>query len=474
MRTPAPRPRAISGSVTRAQHRGRAHAERPGDVVELGRHLGQRRPHATIARGMNSIAYATSSRARGLVERRDGPDGHGDQGERDDDARQRAADVVGALDEAPRTGPGSAPRPRRSGERARVVTAAPAASDAERGGGRRVRARRPGRSSRTARGSHRPMRPAGTPSASATSAARPSRASGVARPAAASGRGRAVAGADPRQTRAPGRGRSSPASSTRQSSTSTPASMVAAGPSNVDWNCVVDRRGERGEPQHLQSAELGEQVQSDQQRAAEDGRPQLGQHGPTDRGRPGRGPARAPTPRCTGSRPRSVAADRQVDEREVRQRRDQHRPGEAVDGGGHRHPGVAVDEGRHGERGDERARPHRPARDVGALDQPGRRGRRPPTHAEVVASTRPTVLTSSSPTRARKSRATAVAGPARDGRDDDVAERHERQDRHRDRRREPSGSPARRGAVTGRGHARPVTADRPAASSRRSAGRRGS
>ena len=41
---------------------------------------------------------------------------------------------------------------------------------------------------------------------------------------------------------------------------------------------VVDRGGERRELQHLQGPELRQQVQGDQRRAAEHGRPQLRQH----------------------------------------------------------------------------------------------------------------------------------------------------------------------------------------------------
>ena len=135
---------------------------------------------------------------------------------------------------------------------------------------------------------------------------------------------------------------------------------------------VVDRRGERREAQHLQRAELGQQVQRDEQPP------------PSRAGRScGRTTRRERRPAAEAERVRPISSnagssragrgDRQVDEREVRQRDDEDRPGVTLDGVGQRHPGVAVDERRHGERRDEQPRHTR-----GAAGRCARRATRRP------------------------------------------------------------------------------------------------
>ena len=97
--------------------------------------------------------------------------------------------------------------------------------------------------------------------------------------------------------------------------------MVAAAPLNEELVLVVDRGREGREAQQLQRAELGQQVQRDQQRAAEQRRAQLRQHHPDERAPAPepervrrllqrRGRARAAPPRPAGRPAGSTRASR--------------------------------------------------------------------------------------------------------------------------------------------------------------------
>jgi hypothetical protein len=116
--------------------------------------------------------------------------------------------------------------------------------------------------------------------------------------------------------------------------------------------------------------ELGEQVHPDQQRAAEDREPQLGQDDTEEHARR----IRAESPRGFldgGIEPAQCRGDRQIHEREVGQCGDQHARPQPVQGGNHTDPGVAVDESRNGKRRNEQRTPEGTARQICPLDQPG-------------------------------------------------------------------------------------------------------
>ena len=138
---------------------------------------------------------------------------------------------------------------------------------------------------------------------------------------------------------------------------------------------VEDRGREGGEAQHREHAELGEQVQRDEQAAAEHRGPQLGQDDA------GEGAPRPQAQRAGGVLPRPVEPAQggrhgQEDQREVRQRRDQHGATEPGHRRAQRHPGVGVDEGGHRQRCDQQ---HAPPAGPGqaACARPARRRRRP-------------------------------------------------------------------------------------------------
>ena len=172
---------------------------------------------------------------------------------------------------------------------------------------------------------------------------------------------------------------------------------------------LVDRRRERREPQHLQRAELRQQVQRDEESAAEQGRSQLGKDDAREGGH-------APeAQRAGGLLERRVDAlqrrgDGQVDEREVRQGDDEDRS---------REPSTAWVS-------DTQAYPLTNAGTAsGATSRPRqRRGSgtsvRSTSHAQAVAMTAlsatpatmsVTVLTSSEPIRGRMSCSRATSRP---------------------------------------------------------------
>ena len=137
-----------------------------------------------------------------------------------------------------------------------------------------------------------------------------------------------------------------------------------------DLELLEDRDGEGVEAHHRERAELGEQMDADQQAAAEDRQPQLRQHDAEEHaGRVGA--------QCAGRfldggiEPAQRRGHGQVHEREVRQRGDQHARPQSVQGRDHADPGVAVDECRNRQRRNEQRTPECPAGQVGPLHQPG-------------------------------------------------------------------------------------------------------
>ena len=159
----------------------------------------------------------------------------------------------------------------------------------------------------------------------------------------------------------------------------------------------VDLGRERAEAQQREGAVLGQQVQRDDQAAAEQREAQLRQrHAPEDREGAQPEAARDVLERRVGAPQRGDR--RQHDERVVRERRDEHGAPEAVDAVVQRDPGVAVDELGHGERQHEQDRPEAAARHVGALDAARRRRRRRSRRAA---------------SRARRARACCAAAPRR-------------------------------------------------------------
>ena len=133
---------------------------------------------------------------------------------------------------------------------------------------------------------------------------------------------------------------------------------------------LEDRGGEGVEAHHRECPEFGEQMNADQQPAAEDRQPQLGQHHPEEH--PGRTGSQ-----CTrrllngGVEPAQRRGRGQVHEREVRQCRDEYSGAQPVQGRDHAHPGVAVDECRYGQRRNEQRAPGGAAGQVGPFHQPG-------------------------------------------------------------------------------------------------------
>ena len=102
---------------------------------------------------------------------------------------------------------------------------------------------------------------------------------------------------------------------------------------------------------------------------------------------------------------------RQEDEREVGQRRDQHRAAEALEVGADGHPGVGVDERRHRERAHHQ-HPPEPARRAGRSARPARRRRsRATRERDRQHDQRARCCASSSPTRGRHSRSQAGVQP---------------------------------------------------------------
>ena len=135
----------------------------------------------------------------------------------------------------------------------------------------------------------------------------------------------------------------------------------------------VDLRRERAESEQREGAVLGEQVQRDDQAAAEQCETQLRQrHAPEDR-------EGAESLAARDVLERRVRAPQRGDRREhhervVRERAHEHGAPEATDAVVQPDPGVAVDEFGHGERQCEQDRPEAAARHIGALEQPGDAG----------------------------------------------------------------------------------------------------
>ncbi len=141
------------------------------------------------------------------------------------------------------------------------------------------------------------------------------------------------------------------------------------GPVEAGPVLVEDPGRERRVVEDLQRAVLPQQVQADQQRAAQHGRADRRQHDPEERGR-------RPVPEGRGDvlqrgvQPAQGGDGRQVDERVVGQAHDQHGAGVRLHGMSRGDPAVAVDEGGYGEGCGEHAVPQVPAKEVGADHEP--------------------------------------------------------------------------------------------------------
>jgi hypothetical protein len=135
---------------------------------------------------------------------------------------------------------------------------------------------------------------------------------------------------------------------------------------------VIDPGRQRGEAQHLEGAELGQEMQPDQQGSAEHGRADTAQdHTPED------GPA-VLAERVRHLLERRVEGahcghGREVDEGGVGERHDHHGPGIPLHGVRDGDPAVAVHEGGDRERRHEQHVPEASQWQVGALHQPGAR-----------------------------------------------------------------------------------------------------
>ncbi len=135
----------------------------------------------------------------------------------------------------------------------------------------------------------------------------------------------------------------------------------------------VDLGRERAEAEQRERAVLGQQVQRDDQAAAEQRQPQLGQrHAPEDRERTEALAARHVLERRVGAPQRGDG--RQHHERVVGEHAHEHRAPEALDAVVEADPGEAVDELRHGQGQRQQHRPEAAARQIGAFQQPGDAG----------------------------------------------------------------------------------------------------
>ena len=135
----------------------------------------------------------------------------------------------------------------------------------------------------------------------------------------------------------------------------------------------VELGGEGPEAQQSEGAELGQRVEGDEQRAAEEGRAKLGKDDPQETS-PG---ALAERARCLFERGIESAqrrGDRQVHQRIIGAGHDEQSAGEVLERIAHRNPGIAGDEGRDGEGRRKESGPHVSPGKIHAFDQPGRRG----------------------------------------------------------------------------------------------------
>ena len=194
---PAPRPGAISGSVTRRNVADRAGAEACGHVVEHRRRLRQRGPQADHRPRQEQDRVGREQQRDGLVERRHEPQRHRHQRQRDDDAGQRAAEVGAALERGWRTRCGGAPRARRPAAPAAMVSAAPASAEAERGHGGADQLADAGTRSRCRRAASAPGCPAGRRGPGRRAAVRPASTGTASRPSRRRGTAAGDAAADP-------------------------------------------------------------------------------------------------------------------------------------------------------------------------------------------------------------------------------------------------------------------------------------
>ncbi len=136
---------------------------------------------------------------------------------------------------------------------------------------------------------------------------------------------------------------------------------------------LEDRGGQRGVVEQLQCAVLGEEVEPDEEGAAQDRRADGGQRDPPE---DAAGPVAQRLRHLldAGVEPAQRGDRGQVDQRVVGQRHHQDGTAEALHGVGGGDPAVAVDEGGHRERRAQQAVPPAATGQVGALDHP-RRGR---------------------------------------------------------------------------------------------------
>ncbi|MNZ30237.1 hypothetical protein D3C78_475020 [compost metagenome] len=142
------------------------------------------------------------------------------------------------------------------------------------------------------------------------------------------------------------------------------------GVAELQFELLVDRRGERLQAENRQGAELHQHVQGNQQAAANDRRPQQ---------RQGDAPEHAPARLPQGARrlfQRGIEVTqgrgyRQEHQRVLGQAHHQDGAAQAFEARAQRHPGKAADKGRHGERQAQDHTPQAPPGQVTALQQPG-------------------------------------------------------------------------------------------------------
>ena len=127
--------------------------------------------------------------------------------------------------------------------------------------------------------------------------------------------------------------------------------------------------------------------------------------------RPGETPSDAALSSSAGVEPTQLRGQRQVQERVVGERRDEHRGAEAVQARRQRDPRVALHEGRDRERRDRQPGPDTGTREVAALRQPGERPAPSRAASGIVQSSSRSVSSSSDRTRARKTSAARSVHP---------------------------------------------------------------